>query len=268
MQRLFITALAFLICISSYSQSDEEIYDDLLCQVSYLQDSLWALQDSMDMYTNYEAGESFSFGTLYPSNKLFAGDLSTQGKSDLFDGLGSSWTAKYSVWFVTDVFDSPNIDLYLGNSYSFSRFETIQDLEAVDGAIQVMSDGTTNFVSVDSSNVIHNSLNIGYIGLPILLHVGKSNQFSEKGVHSFIGIVPGIRCFGTLRSKLDNGESETNLISRDFGLSRFQLNGRLSFGIKHLEIFAETSLLPLFKKVESNPIVYPLTLGVSCIRNF
>ena len=253
--RLLFTALSCLICISSYSQSDEEILDDLLSRVNDLQESLWELEDSLSMYSSLEgSGESFSFGTLYPSAFPWSSSV-------LFDGLGSSWTAKYSIFQRLDVFDSPKIDLYLGNSYSYSRFQTNQDLEAVDGVIEIMPDDSV-------INVINNYLNIGYIDVPILLHVGKSNQFSEKGFYSFIGIVPGIRCFGTLRSELENGDSKTNLISSDFGLSRFQLNGRISFGIKHLEIFAETSLLPLFKKADDNPIVYPLALGVSFVRNF
>ena len=261
MQRLFITALTCFICISAYSQDipgalDDQIFD-LQLQIQELQDSLSDLEDSL--YSPLSTGNSIalSFGTLFPFNELFNGNLSSQSQSDLFEN-GGSWTVQITELWQYHLFDSPKVDLYIGNSFDFSRMQTHKHIDAFEGAIGV--------ASIDSAfSVKSSSLNVGYFRIPILLHLGSSHQFNEKGFHCFIGIIPGIRYYGVLTSRLSNGVSKTRLVSRDFGLSRFQLNGRISLGIKYAEIFAETSLIPLFKKSETNPIVYPFKLGVSFV---
>tara|TARA_B100001564_G_C20197984_1_gene471465 strand:+ start:128 stop:331 length:204 start_codon:yes stop_codon:yes gene_type:complete len=62
---------------------------------------------------------------------------------------------------------------------------------------------------------------------------------------------------------LSSGSSKSRTFTNDIGLSRFKLNGRLSIMTAGIEIFAETAFLPLFKKSNLNPSVYPTTIGLS-----
>ena len=47
-----------------------------------------------------------------------------------------------------------------------------------------------------------------------------------------------------------------------FGLSPFQVNGRLTVGYESVSAFTEFSLRPMFDQNVSTPKVYPLTFGL------
>ena len=215
-------------------------------------------------------GHNFiSFGTVSPAAQFMSTDLSEAGESPYFDGIGGSWTiAMGSILpfgyssegdpsMVTQYkLANRNIGLCTGFMMDYSRFPSKETLEAANGVLGLSPADTI-------WDVRSNSVDVGYMRIPFLLHLGSSLKLSEPGLHAFIGVVPGIRYTGQLRSRLQSGETTQVEWARNFGLRRFQVNARVSVGSPRWELFAEAALLSMFRDEPRHPQVYPLALGLS-----
>ena len=226
----------------------EEIWDILV----ELDELYWTCpSDSAEMQNN-----RFAFGSMFPSTQLFSMDYSDANQSPYFDGMFGNWTVQ--VGASTDPFyaNRRDVGFLVGIEADYSRVNSAQRLEAVDGAV--------SFAAIDTtSGYKSNAMHLGFVRFPLMGRIGRYSEFGSGTVQFCAGIVPGIRYLGAITTRSSNGASATSEISRNLGLRRFSLNSRLAVSAKIVELFMESSLLSLFKDDATNPMVYPTTFGIA-----
>ena len=236
----------------------------LEAEMEVLQEEIWDLEYELDeLYWTCPAdsagitGFRLAVGSMFTSTQFFALDYLDANQSPYFDGrMFGNWTLQVGTSFDPFETNRGNVGLLVGSEVDYSRVNSAQRLEAVDGAVLFAAIDTT---SEYKSNAMH----IGFVKFPVMGRIGRYSEFGSGSVQFCAGIVPGIRYLGAITTRSSNGASANSEISRNLGLRRFALNSRVTVSAKNVELFMESSLLSLFKDDAANPVVYPTTFGIA-----
>ena len=219
---------------------------------SELSDLYWTCPSDSSNMTGYRS----AVGTMFTGTESFALNYSDADESPYFDGMLRNWAIQWGL--SVDPFEANRryVGMLIGFELDYSRINSAQRLEAVDGAV--------SFAAVDTTSVYKsNAMHLGFVKFPIMGRIGKYSEWSSGSVQFCVGIVPGIRYLGAITTRRSNGASATSEITRNLGLRRCSLNSRIAVSAKNVELFMESSLLSLFKEDAANPVVYPTTFGIA-----
>ena len=110
----------------------------------------------------------------------------------------------------------------------------------------------------------HNVLSVGYLTVPLMLEI-NTNPNPKKTFYFLAGVTGGVKIYSIIdqSSKTSNTSTES-MISGKFGLNAFKLDASARIGYKHIGLFANYALTPLFD-TRLTKAAYPLTFGVSWV---
>ena len=109
-----------------------------------------------------------------------------------------------------------------------------------------------------------NFLRATYVDLPLYLEF-NTNANPKKSWHFMVGIIAGMRIGSKFIQTLSDQKNDiNNRLKGDYALSPYKLNASFRLGYKHVGVFTNYSLIPMFdvKRVEK---AFPLTFGISWI---
>ncbi len=115
-----------------------------------------------------------------------------------------------------------------------------------------------------SKEYSHNVLYAGYISVPLMLEINTSPN-PKKTFFILAGVTGGMKFYSgiTQNSKTSNTTTESMIFGK-FGLNTFKLDASARIGYKHLGLYANYALTPLFD-TRLTKAAYPLTFGVSWV---
>jgi len=157
-------------------------------------------------------------------------------------------------------FYEQNIKLYkehfglvtgLGLTYNNYKFINNTLLTPKVPLVQAVEDTTRDFIK--------NKLTVSYLTMPLILEVntGKNNKF-----HIGAGAIMGIRLGAHTKQVYEiNGTKNKDKTFDDFNLHPFKADATVRIGFGIVNLFANYSLLPLFKDGKQ-PELYPFTVGL------
>ena len=109
-----------------------------------------------------------------------------------------------------------------------------------------------------------NILRATYINIPLFLEFNTSSN-PNKSWFFMAGVVAGMRIGSKFIQTLSDHNNDVNKrINGDYALNPYKLDASLRLGYKHVGIFTNYSLIPMFdtKRVEKT---FPLTFGLSWV---
>lgn len=234
-------------------EEEMEMLEEEISNIMWeLDELLWTCPaDSGEMM-----GTRLAIGSMFTSTQFFALDNWSTNQSPYFDGMFGNWTVQAGESWDPFPTNRGNVGLLVGWEADLSRVNSAQRLDAVDGTVSFAPFDTT-------SGYKSNAMHLGFVKFPLMGRIGRYSELGSGSLHFCAGIVPGIRYLGAIITRSSKGASETYEVSRNIGLRRFSLNSRIAVSAKNVELFMESSLISLFKDDTVNPVVYPLTFGIS-----
>ncbi len=110
----------------------------------------------------------------------------------------------------------------------------------------------------------HNVIGCGYINIPLMLEI-NTNSNPKKTFYILAGVTGGMRIYSEIMQNSNTNNTTTGtMITGKFGLNTFKLDASARIGYKHLGLYANYALTPLFD-TRLTKAVYPLTFGVSWV---
>ena len=109
-------------------------------------------------------------------------------------------------------------------------------------------------------NLKKSKLMVSYVTAPAIIefHTGRNNNGFRIG----LGVVGSLKCKSVTKVKwYDNGDKKKEKNKGDFNISPLDYAFTARFGVKNLDVYANYSMIPLFKKGQG-PEVYPLAVGL------
>ena len=218
-----------------------------------LEFNLEALNESMNSQDNPRDFRMHSFGASFFGTEMTPFIFNTDPSLEF---VGDADDFAWSMDFMKEVKvnASERLGFFSGMGFGYQRINVQHELAASGGVL-------TNNVPDSAIVIKSNAINLGYVRVPLMIHVGGPRL--KNGFHAFFGVVPGIRVMGRMDTRFERGDTRVHEQAKGFGLSLFQVNGRASVGIKRINFFAELPLLPMFEKDSTNPEVYPFAIGIS-----
>lgn len=113
-------------------------------------------------------------------------------------------------------------------------------------------------------NYDKNVLRATYVNIPLFLEFNSSAN-AKKTWFLMVGVIGGMRIGSKFIQKLYDQKNDINKkLSGDYALSPYKLDASARIGFKHVGLFTNFSLIPMFdtKRVEK---AFPLTFGLSWI---
>ena len=109
-----------------------------------------------------------------------------------------------------------------------------------------------------------NKLRTTYVRVPLLLEFNTSLD-PKRSVHVAAGVTAGVRIGSINKIKYeDDGKNIKQRTKDDFNFSPLTLDASVRVGFKHITLFANYGLTPLFEDGKGAE-VYPLTVGITLI---
>ena len=142
----------------------------------------------------------------------------------------------------------------LGLTYNNYRFSNNSTLLSKSPDIVAIKDTTRNFLK--------NKLTVSYLTLPLILeyNTGKNHKFHIGG-----GMIFGARLGSHIKQVYEtNGSKYKDKTYDDFNLCPYKADATVRIGVGFVNLFANYSLTPLFKK-DKQPELYPLTVGLRIV---
>jgi len=146
----------------------------------------------------------------------------------------------------------------LGLEFNNFRFENKSVLLNPDSAPLAVSYDTTR-------NITKNKLTTSYLNVPLLLTFAANNKKGKNAFHISVGAMVGWKYRS--HQKLvytDYGDRQKDKEFDSFNMNPFRFTAMARIGYKHIGLFANYSLNPLFQK-NKGPELYPFTMGLSFI---
>ena len=110
-----------------------------------------------------------------------------------------------------------------------------------------------------TKNFLKNKLTVSYLTLPVILeyNTGENHKF-----HIGAGMIFGARIGSHIKQVYEtDGSKYKDKTYDDFNLCPYKADATLRIGVGFVNLFANYSLTPLFKK-DKQPELYPLTVGL------
>ncbi len=125
----------------------------------------------------------------------------------------------------------------------------------------IMKDSTGVIVEKPyDQNLKKSKLTATYVTIPAIFefHTGRYN----KGFRIGLGVVGSLKCKSSTKVKwYDEGDKKKEKNKGDFNISPLDYAFTARLGVGHVEVYANYSMVPLFKKGQG-PEVYPLAVGL------
>ncbi len=168
---------------------------------------------------------------------------------------GKSWNINFNIMQYSASFShSGNVGLVTGlgvrlNDYKFS------------GNNNITKDSSGYIVGLPyPQNLKVSKLNVGYITVPLLFEIQTGHY--HNGFRMAFGVVGSLKVRSYTRIKwYENGKKAKNKIRGDYNISPLDYALTARFGVSNLDIYANYSMVPLFKK-DQGPEVYPFAIGL------
>ena len=128
-------------------------------------------------------------------------------------------------------------------------------------------DSSFTWGTIDSTKTYSykkNSMRTIFIQVPLLLEFNTNNR-TQKGFHIAVGVIGEYLIGSRLKQKLEYNDYDVKQKRKDpLNLSPFGAKAHVNIGYKHLTVYAEYNLTPLFQPGKG-PELYPFTVGLRLI---
>lgn len=140
------------------------------------------------------------------------------------------------------------------NDYRFSNGSTI-----------ARNAGSIVEVDLSALNLEKTKLSMSYLTIPLLLEFQTPQISRNRRVHMSVGLLGGVKLGShTKVVYLDSGKKNKDKVKDDFYLSPFRYGVTFRAGYRHLNLFANYYVTPLFQS-NKGPELYPFSIGLSLI---
>lgn len=140
------------------------------------------------------------------------------------------------------------------NDYRFSNNTSI-----------VRDAGAITEVDLSAMNIEKTKLSASYLTVPLLLEFQTPHISRNRRVHLSAGVIGGIKLGSHTKVVYrDSGKKNKDKVKDDFYLSPFRYGVSFRAGYRHLNVFANYYLTPLFEN-NKGPELYPFSIGFSLI---
>ena len=140
------------------------------------------------------------------------------------------------------------------NDYRFSNNTSI-----------VRDAGAITEVDLSALNIEKTKLSASYLNIPLLLEFQTPQISRNRRVHMSAGLIGGVKL--TSHTKFvyrDSGKKYKDKVKDDFYLSPFRYGVTFRAGYRHLNLYANYYLTPMFEN-NKGPELYPFSIGLSLI---
>jgi hypothetical protein len=140
------------------------------------------------------------------------------------------------------------------NDYRFSNSTSI-----------VRDAGVISEVDLSGLNIEKTKLSTSYLTVPLLLEFQTPQISRNRRVHLSAGLIGGVKLGSHTKVVYrDSGKKNKDKVKDDFYLSPFRYGLSFRAGYRHLNVFANYYLTPLFEN-NKGPELYPFSIGFSLI---
>jgi hypothetical protein len=140
------------------------------------------------------------------------------------------------------------------NDYRFSNGSTI-----------ARDAGSVVEVDLSALNLEKTKLSMSYLTVPLLLEFQTPQISRNRRVHLSAGLIGGVKLGSHTKVVYrDSGKKNKDKVKDDFYLSPFRYGVTVRAGYRHLNLFANYYLTPLFEN-NKGPELYPFSIGLSLI---
>lgn len=140
------------------------------------------------------------------------------------------------------------------NDYRFSNGSTI-----------ARNAGSIVEVDLSALNLEKTKLSMSYLTVPLLLEFQTPQISRNRRVHMSAGLLGGVKLGSHTKVVYrDSGKKNKDKVKDDFYLSPFRYGVTFRAGYRHLNLFANYYLTPLFEN-NKGPELYPFSIGISLI---
>ncbi len=192
---------------------------------------------------------------LDPSQQL-AGTKPEHQFLDL--NTGKSWEFDLNFMQFNMPFGKP-LGLVTGMGFKWNNY-------SFDGNNSIMKDPVTNVIVAryPTAGVSYDKtkLNTTYLTVPLIFEMQFGKR--KKGFISF-GVIGDMKLWSNTKLRYyEGGSKQKEKAKSDFNLSPFRYHLTARAGYKFVKIFANYSMVPMFKK-DLGPELYPITIGLTLI---
>ena len=168
---------------------------------------------------------------------------------------GKAWNLNFNlIQYSMNLSRSGKVGLVTGLGFRMNDYK-------LTGNNSITEDGTGYIVSLSyAQNLKMSKLHVDYFTIPLLFefHTGDYG----KGFRMGFGVIGSLKLRSYTKVKwYENGNKYKNKSKGDFNISPLDAAATLRMGVNGVDVFANYSLIPLFKK-DQGPEVYPLAVGV------
>ncbi len=184
-----------------------------------------------------------------------SGSLSLDDEAKFMElNTSKSWAVDLNFLQYSIPLFSKYVGLVTGMGFQLNNFR-------LDGNYQIEQDANGVIIgTIPTDRTLQKStLNMNYLTAPLIFEFQIPAGKKDKRIHIGVGVTGGVK-IGSKTKQVWSGDKRKT--KGDYQLSPFRYGLTARVGYKHLNLFANYSLVPLFEK-EKGPELYPFAIGIS-----